>query len=93
MRIVQQGDRVSGTIQDQSFTGTVSVVNGRGGHFAIDAAGTMTELEPSIPDAVHIDTDAPLTTPAGRTVTGALLRGPDEICFSPQGHHVQCPQF
>ncbi|WP_042404447.1 hypothetical protein [Streptacidiphilus carbonis] len=106
MRIVQQGDRVSGTIQDQTFTGTVSIVHGRGGHFARDADGTLTVLVPSTPDVVHIDTDAPLITPAGRTVNGALLRGPAEIatltflndgpcqhCFQAQGHHVHCPHF
>lgn len=79
MRIVQQGDRVSGTVCGQSFTGTVTVVHGRGGHSAIDADGALTVLVPSTPDVVHIATDAPLTTPAGRTVSGALLRGPDEI--------------
>jgi hypothetical protein len=79
MRIVQQGDRVSGTIKGQSFTGTVTAVHGRDGHHAVDAAGVWTVLVPPTPDAVHVATDAPLTMPSGRTVHGALLRGPAEI--------------
>ena len=79
MRIVKRGDRVSGTIKDQSFTGTVTTVNGRDGRSAVDSAGTWTVLVPATPTSVHIATDAPLTMPSGRTVHGAHLRGPDEI--------------
>lgn len=79
MRIVQKGDRVSGAIRGQSFTGTVTTVNGRGGRCAIDAVGMMTVLVPSTPDGVHIASDAPLTMPSGRIVNGVLLRGPEEI--------------
>lgn len=81
MRIVQQGDRVSGEIKGQNFTGTVTVVHGRGGHSILHDDGTVTELVPPTPEAVHIASDAPLTTPAGRTVHGVLLRGAAEIAI------------
>lgn len=79
MRIMKIGDRVSGTVLGQDYTGTVNNVHGRGGRVRLDADGTFTEIEPSTPDAVHITSDVPLTTPAGRTVHGVLLRGPQEI--------------
>ncbi|MFI0901775.1 hypothetical protein [Streptomyces sp. NPDC020983] len=79
MRIVKIGDRVSGTVLGQDYTGTVDNVHGRGGRYARDADGALVEVEPSTPEAVHIASDVPLTTPAGRTVHGVLLRGPEEI--------------
>jgi hypothetical protein len=79
MRIVQIGDRVSGTVLGQDYTGTVDNVHGRGGRSVLNADGALVEVEPSTPDAVHIASDVPLTTPAGRTVHGVLLRGAAEI--------------
>jgi hypothetical protein len=66
------GARVSGWIQPrgmdaQTFTGTITLL-------AIDHRQQPAEL-----DSVSIDTDQPLTTPAGRQVTKVLLSTPQEI--------------
>ena len=65
------GTRVSGTIFNQDFTGTVTSTSGRGGHFT--AGGGV--ITPSVLETVHISTDHPLTTPAGRQVRGCRVDG------------------
>ncbi|NGO40647.1 hypothetical protein [Streptomyces ureilyticus] len=71
---IEPGIRVSGEVQNQTFTGTVSGVGRRGGRSAL-AGGKLTVLEPGVLESVSVRTDQPLTTPAGRTVHHARLTG------------------
>lgn len=78
MIAIEPGMRVSGQMQGQAFTGTVTTTGGRGGHFAL-RDGKLITLEAPVLESVTVKTDSPLTMPSGRLVNGAILRGVDEV--------------
>lgn len=57
------GDRAAGVVKGQAYTGRVVNIHYRG----------------EVQDVVHVATDGPLVTPAGRSVSGVMLRGAAEI--------------
>jgi hypothetical protein len=67
------GTRVSGTVQGQDFTGTVSSLYGHGGHYKITDEGEWLTLVHSTLDGLSVVTDGDLITPAGRTVRAARV--------------------